>query len=88
MNIQIFGTKKDFDCKKAERLSKIAMFLSSGDPDMYDAARFSCRGDFLDYLGLEGKGIFTTCGYEPRVPENKLRDNNFPFLYICLCVKI
>ena len=35
------------------------MFLSSGDPDMYDGAMFSYQGDFLDYLQLEGMGIFT-----------------------------
>ncbi len=40
-------------------LKKTAMFLSSGDPDMYDGAEFSYEGDFLGYLGLEGCGIFT-----------------------------
>lgn len=35
------------------------MFLSSGDADMYDGAKFSYDGDFLGYLGLEGVGIFT-----------------------------
>lgn len=35
------------------------MFLSSGDPDMYDGARFSYDGDFLGYLGLEDMGIIT-----------------------------
>lgn len=40
-------------------LKKVAMFLSSGDPDMYDGAKFSYDGDFLGYLGLEGVGIFT-----------------------------
>ena len=40
-------------------LKKAAMFLSSGDPDMYDGAKFSYEGDFLGYLGLEGCGIFT-----------------------------
>ncbi len=42
-----------------ESLRKVAMFLSSGDPNMYDGARFSYDGDFLDYLGLEGSGIIT-----------------------------
>ena len=41
------------------------MFLSSGDPDMYDGALFSYPGDYLDYLGLEGMGVFTTNGYAP-----------------------
>ncbi len=40
-------------------LKKVAMFLSSGDDNMYDAAKFSYDGDFLGYLGLEGCGIFT-----------------------------
>ena len=40
-------------------LRKVAMFLSSGDKDMYDGAKFSYDGDFLGYLGLEGCGIFT-----------------------------
>jgi len=35
------------------------MFLSSGDPDMYDGAKFSYDGDFLGYLGLEDMGIIT-----------------------------
>ena len=40
-------------------LKKVAMFLSSGDPDMYVGARFSYEGDFLGYLGLDDVGIFT-----------------------------
>ena len=35
------------------KLKEVAMFLSSGDPDMYDGALFSYQGDFLDYLQLE-----------------------------------
>ena len=42
-----------------ERLKKAAMFLASGDADMYDGARFSFEGDFLGYLGLENMGLFT-----------------------------
>ena len=38
------------------------MFLSSGDPDMYDGALFSYQGDFLDYLGMEGMDVFTVNG--------------------------
>ena len=59
---------------KPDTLSKIAMFLSSGDADMYDGAMFSYKGDFLDYLGLEGMGVFTTNGYEPSVSVEKLND--------------
>ncbi len=40
-------------------LKKAAMFLSSGDDNMYEGAKFSYDGDFLGYLGLEGMGIFT-----------------------------
>lgn len=49
---------------KPARLNKIAMILSSGDPDMYEGAACSYQGDFLDYLGLEGMGIFTAHGDE------------------------
>jgi len=42
-----------------ETLKKAAMFLSSGDDNMYDGAKFSYDGDFIGYLGLEGMGIFT-----------------------------
>jgi multimeric flavodoxin WrbA len=45
--------------KEHFNLSKIAMFLCSGDPDMYVGAEFSFKGDFLEYLGLEDKGIYT-----------------------------
>ena len=40
-------------------LQKIAMFLSSGDDNMYEGAKFSYNGAFLGYLGLEDMGIFT-----------------------------
>lgn len=45
--------------KAPETLRKVAMFLSSGDDNMYEAAKFSYDGDFLGYLKLEGCGIFT-----------------------------
>ena len=56
------------------KLKKVAMFLSSGDPDMYDGALFSYQGDFLDYLQMEDMGVFTTHGYDPGVPEEKLEE--------------
>ena len=56
------------------KLKKAAMFLSSGDPDMYDGAMFSYRGDFLEYLKLEDMGVFTTTGYDPGVPAEKLEE--------------
>ena len=43
-------------------LKKVAMFLSSGDDNMYEGAKFSYDGDFLGYLGLEDKGFFTSAG--------------------------
>ncbi|MDO4194014.1 MAG: flavodoxin family protein, partial [Erysipelotrichaceae bacterium] len=48
--------------KEHFHLSKIAMFLCSGDKDMYTGAEFSFKGDFLDYLSLEDKGIYTCAG--------------------------
>ena len=49
---------------KPKNLKKVAMILSSGDADMYDGAKFSYQGDFLDYLGLEDMGVFTAHGGE------------------------
>lgn len=54
-------------------LKKVAMFLASGDPDMYDGALFSLTGDFEDYLGLEIAGVFTVYGDEP-VSVSQLKD--------------
>lgn len=51
---------------KPPRLKKVAMFLSSGDANMYNGAMFSYQGDFLDYLGLEDMGVFTAHGAENR----------------------
>lgn len=59
--------------QKPPKLAKTAMFLSSGDANMYDGALFSYRGDFLDYLGLESIGIFTSHGYE-NGSEKKLKE--------------
>lgn len=57
---------------KPEHLSKVSMFLSSGDANMYDGALFSFEGDFLDYLGLENKGVFTHSGYDPGMTADEL----------------
>ncbi len=51
--------------KAPENLRKVAMFLSSGDPDMFTGAKFSYDGDFLGYLSLEDAGIFTN--HDPEV---------------------
>lgn len=53
------GMVKTFYPTAPATLKKVAMFLSSGDDNMYDGAKFSYDGDFLGYLGLEGMGIFT-----------------------------
>ena len=58
--------------KKPMKLSRIAMLLVSGDPDMY--ALFSYRGDFLDYLGLKDMGVITVQAYDPGVPAEKLEE--------------
>ena len=57
--------------EKPESLKKVAMFLSSGDDNMYDGARFSYEGDFLNYLGLEDCGFFTN--HDPDV-MTKIRE--------------
>lgn len=57
--------------KKPDKLKKVAMILSSGDPNMYDGALFSFKGDFLDYLGLENMGVFTSHGEENGSTEKK-----------------
>lgn len=50
--------------RKPRNLKKAAMILSSGDPEMYDGAMFSYKGDFLEYLGLEDMGVYTAYGME------------------------
>lgn len=59
--------------QKPSKLAKVAMFLSSGDANMYDGALFSYQGDFLDYLGLESMGTFTSHGLE-NGSEKKLKE--------------
>ncbi len=44
------------------KLKKSAMFLSSGDSNMYDGAMFSYNHDFLKYLRLKDMGVYTTHG--------------------------
>lgn len=59
---------------KKGRLAKMAMFLASGDPDMYEGAVFSYNGDFLDYLKLEGMGVFTLNGDISEEKKEELRN--------------
>ena len=58
--------------KAPATLRKVAMFLSSGDPDMYAGARFSYEGDFLGYLGLEDVGIVTNHDKDYLKPIRKM----------------
>lgn len=58
---------------KPDRLKKVAMFLSSGDKNMYDGAKFSFDGDFLDYLGLENMGFYTCAGGVSEKTLNEIR---------------
>lgn len=62
--------------KKPKQLKKVAMFLSSGDAEMYDGAMFSYKGDFLEYLGLENMGVYTAHGAENNSSKklDELRD--------------
>ena len=60
--------------KKPMKLTKVAMLLVSGDPDMYEGVLFSYRGDFLDYLGLEDMGVVTAQAYAPGLSEAKLEE--------------
>lgn len=60
--------------KAPESLSKVAMFLASGDKDQYTGARFSFDGDFLGYLGLEDKGFFTCAGGVTEETQEKIRE--------------
>ena len=46
---------------RPEHLRAAAIFLASGDADIYDGALYSFYGDFVGYLELEDKGVFTVC---------------------------
>jgi len=52
-------------------IKKIAMFLASGSSHQYEGAIFSYEGDFIDYLGLEGMGVYTS--YDDNIDE-KLKE--------------
>lgn len=62
---------------KPGQLKKVAMFLTSGDANMYEGAMFSYKGDFLDYLGLEDMGIYTSHGDENGSEEKLAEIRNF-----------
>ena len=54
------------ECPK--HLSRIAMLLTSGAPNVYEGALYSFKNDFLGYLRLKDCGVFTACG----VPSDSL----------------
>ena len=41
---------------------------------MYDGALFSYQGDFLDFLKLEGLGVYTVNGYDPDLLVEKCKE--------------
>ncbi len=45
-----------------KNLSKIAMILSSGSPNVYDGILYAYRQNFIEYMGLEDKGVLTVPG--------------------------
>ena len=47
------------------------MFLASGSSHQYEGAIFSYEGDFIDYLCLEGMGVYTS--YDNNIDE-KLKE--------------
>lgn len=59
---------------KPSHLKKIAMFLSSGAPDVYGGAIYSFKGDFQEYLSLDNMGVFTSCGTVSATKLTKLRE--------------
>ncbi|MBB5182647.1 flavodoxin family protein [Catenisphaera adipataccumulans] len=46
------------------KLRKIAMLLSSGADQVYEAAFYSYHKNFIEYMGLEDAGIITAHGSE------------------------
>lgn len=61
---------------KPQNLKKCAMFLSSGDKDVYDSAMYIYQKSFLEYLKLENMGIFTAFDKQNKSGEilNKIKD--------------
>lgn len=57
---------------RPEHLRGAAIILASGDRDIYDGALYSFYGDFVGYLELEDKGVFTVCGADRL--EDKLEE--------------
>ena len=44
------------------KLKKAALLLASGDDNVYGGALYEYENSFLDFLGLENMGVFTSSG--------------------------
>ena len=73
-------TKGNGVCIQQDDMREIYALLQAADmlvlaspiyPDMYVGAKFSYYGDFVDYLQLEGMGMFTSNG---EMTEEKLAE--------------
>lgn len=62
---------------KPKNLKRAALFLSSGDRDVYDGAVYAYRNSFLGYLKLEDMGIYTAFGEQNKSEELLNRLNAF-----------
>ena len=62
---------------KPRHLKRAALFLSSGDQDVYDGAIYAYRNSFLGYLKLENMGIYTAFGDQNKSEELLNRLNAF-----------
>lgn len=62
---------------KPRHLKRAALFLSSGDQDVYDGAIYAYRNSFLGYLKLENMGIYTAFGDQNKSEELLSRLNAF-----------
>lgn len=62
---------------KPKNLKRAALFLSSGDRDVYDGAIYAYRNSFLGYLKLENMGIYTAFGDQNKSEELLNRLNAF-----------
>lgn len=62
---------------KPRHLKRAALFLSSGDRDVYDGAIYAYRNSFLGYLKLENMGIYTAFGDQNKSEQLLSRLNAF-----------
>ncbi len=57
-------------CGISERTEEFEKMILSY-ANMYEGALFSFKGDFLDYLGLENMGVFTSMGLKTRARKRE-----------------